>query len=633
MFGEISPKLINLLVRNNTWKGSNVYQLNNLGLDPTENLKYQNTTLSTGPSNNQVSPAHVLEGQAFTSVPVSLKFRHYLLPNGGTSVADATWKFQSSNPTVSSGAWQDAFEFRTVTATEIPYFRTYGRLEVQLNQSNQDPATSAMFFLTNPSGSYTNQAFKFGSTIKYALTVGNSGTGEFKSAGGSHSFYVGSTITSGGLIAQIYGGGIYNAGGLYNQGRVTAGQANFSPPASLNSFGSTAVRGVFVNAATFNISDTETVVYGDAAGINICQGTPTGCNTYVSQVNCNAHTGVGCSWFTGNPCSNFNGNQSNCDAQSPCAWETLNCSGANNTDQSSCENQDDAFGGNCSWDTGTCPSLTGSGQGACQGQSGCTWNASPCSAFNATSQATCEVNGGCTWTGGDCHAFDNTDISTCETNIGCSWDGTLCNGTYDAGGLCAGEYNVSCTGNLCNGTYATGNCNGSYGAECQGSAACGNLTDDGQVLCEAEVGCNWATGGNYTLPASSLANSGNTSRLYWILNIGASGTINVLPTVGDTLQSAIALTAGQKVAVHNHQINATCSTFLSSGTCTPSGCAWFTASCGDFGADEATCNAQSGNGCSWNAGLSTCEGTYSGSAGSCSGSYVFSKKWYKLVSP
>jgi hypothetical protein len=159
---------------------------------------------------------------------------------------------------------------------------------------------------------------------------------------------------------------------------------------------------------------------------------------------------------------------------------------------------------------------------------------------------------------------------------------------------------------------------------CSGTANCNNLTDDGSAACAAESGCTWASGANYTLPSSSVANRGNTSRFYYLKNIGASGNLTVTSHADDTLESAVSLAPGKAVLLHHFTRNGNCSDFGSQTPCeAQSPCVWSPAIvCSSFG-DESSCTNA---GCSWDG--SSCSGA--GSAANCSGgTFIMSKKWYK----
>ena len=590
-----------------------------LGTTTADSIKLENSTAATAGSQVQISPSvkWTARGWKTNSVAATqpVEFRSNVLPITGTTNPRGAWQLQYS---VNSAAYTTGLEFFTTDTDGVvfPKLKVTGAIESSVNNSSTI-STLQNVLLTNPSGSKTNIGFKFGSTIKAGIVVDASGYFEYR--GLQHNFFTGSTAESAFQIVQIYGGGIYNAQASFNAAQVTAGSADTGATIRLSTYGGFAGKGVLTNTATYTFGD-ELVEYVDGDSAFECSGTATACATYVTQGTCDAHALAGCTWFAGNACSAFTGtNEGTCEGNAGCTWEETPCSPANNTDQTTCENQDDAYGGNCAWDTSTCPAILN--EASCNGTTGCSWS-DICSGF--TDQGSCEGTSPCVWNFTDC-STSFFDESSCNAQSGCSWDGATCNGQFNTS--CTGGL---CSGNLCTGNYATGNCNGTYGAVCQGTASCGNLTDDGETLCELEAGCTWVAGATYTLPVSSIANRNNTSRFYIVKNIGAVANVNVVAGAGDTLESAVSLAPLDAVKLHHYTKTANCSTFVTSGTCTPSGCSWLPASCSDFGADEATCNAQSGNGCSWDG--DSCEGTYSGTAGSCSGTYTISKTWYKLGS-
>lgn len=620
MFGDINPSVKNELVqalrRNNEWTGIQTFTKNLLGTTPVAVNKYRNTTPAALGA-QQVSPSTEWEGQGWKTNSVAgsqaVNFRTYALPVQGTVSPLGNLKTEYS---INGGAYTTLFELLTTGLDGVIFpLARMGAIESSVNNSSTI-GTLQNVLLTNPSGSKTNVGFKFASIIKAGFQVDAGGTIDYR--GSQHNFFTGNTAESASQVVQIYSGGIYNGGGSYNGGPVTAGLAETSATVRLSTYGGFAGKGVLVTSATYTYGD-EMVVYGDGDAAFECTGTATACSTYSSEGTCNAHSLAGCNWFAGNSCGDFSGtSEGTCEGNAGCTWEESPCSTANNTDQSTCESQDDTYGGNCSWDTSYCPSITD--ESTCNSSVGCSWN-DTCSGY--TDQGSCETNS-CTWNYTDCSS-NFFDESSCNAQSGCSWDGATCNGQYNTS--CVGG---NCSGNLCTGNYATGNCSGVYGALCQGTASCANLTDDGSVACAAEAGCSWLSGATYTYPVSSIANRGNVSRFYYTKNVGASGNITVQAGAGDTLEAAVSLAPGESILHHHFSRTANCSVFTSSATCGANvGCSWLSASCSDFGADEATCNAQSGNGCSWYG--DSCEGTYSGSGGSCSGTYSISKKWYELA--
>lgn len=590
----------------------------------------QNTTAATGSVQFQASPALQWSGRGWKTsaggASQRVDFRSYIRPYSGTANPYAEWKLQYS---INNAAYSEGLQYFTSIqdGVAVPLFTVNGFGKFIANNSTTFDTLSSVE-VVNPTGNRTNIVHKFGSSIRFALQSTDSGTVNYISVGSGalHNFYAGSNTSSVFPIIQLYSGGVYNYGGSFNTGSVTAGQADTLPPATLNSYGSVAVKGITVTSATYTIGSGETMIYADPSNAFLCSGTPSvACSSYGSEGACNAHSTAGCSWDPGNPCSTFSGTDSGTclTGHSGCTWEEVPCSPANNTDQTTCESQDDAYGGNCSWDTSTCSAQTD--QGACEAISGCTWNYSDCHTFDGQSQATCEANSGCSWVGGDCANFNGTDQATCETgHTGCTWNSgdNTCTGQYDEGSVCNGQYDVSCSGNLCTGNYATGSCTGVYGAGCMGTASCVGFVSQG--ACEAETGCTWSTGIQLTLPTSASANDGNIARVYSIMNIGATGTVTVVANTGDSLQAAITLsTQYSERLLHHHRATASCNVYNSNQSSCESttGCSWSPAVvCSSF-SDEFSCTSA---GCTWDG--MACSGA--GSPSSCSGTYVTQSKWF-----
>lgn len=595
---------------------------------PTTSHLLENATAALTGSRIQASPATQWSGRGWKTNSVagsqSIDYRAFALPITASVNPIAQWKLQSS---VNGGSYSDAIAYQNQVqdgvSTGLFTVTGFGRISGN-NSSTID--TLQNFNIVNPSGSRTHLTYTFGSTIRYGITSTDTAQIEYKAAGtgATHNFFVGSAIGSQAQVMQVYAGGIYVSGnGLHTQ-VVTAGSGDTSAQTTLSTYGSFAATGKLITDSSYTLAQTETFVYVDPSNANVCAGTATACNTYLTESPCNTHSGVGCSWFSGNSCNPANGTDAGtCTGQGAgCTWAEAPCSGANNTDQSTCENQDDAYGGSCSWDTSTCPSLTN--QGACEGQTGCTWNFSSCVDFNGNSQATCEGNSGCSWTGAACSAFDATDQSTCETgHTGCTWDSgnSLCVGTYDEASTCAGQYNTSCTGDLCAGNYNTGDCTGTYGAYCQGSANCANLTDDGISPCNAEAGCTWTVGVTITLPTTANASRGTTGRVYSIIHVGETGTVNIVGQSGQPIfqyTTLPLLKKGDKVLLHNQNITFQCSIFVTSTPCSAqTGCTW--RNCPSFG-DQPSCD---GAGCAWDSDNNVCTG-----GTSCVGTYSNGAHWY-----
>lgn len=586
----------------------------------------QNTTPAVTGSRIQVSPATQWSGRGWKTNSVagsqSVDFRAYVTPITGTVTPLAQWDLQYS---INGSTYASALTVSSHVqdGVSIPSVNLKGFTKITA-ANGSTVGTLQNLDIVN-SGSRTHIGFRFGSTLKGAFSVHDDGATYLRSAGSAQTinFEVGSGIESTLFIAQFYSQGLYCSNkGLFG-GNVTAGSADVQASAKLSSYGSFAVKGsLFTQSST--LDETQTVAYVDASGANVCAGTATACATYNTEGNCVAHALAGCSWFAGNSCSGASGTDSGtCTNQGAgCNWDETGCSGANNTDQTSCEAQDDSYGGNCSWDTGTCPSM--GDEGSCNSTSGCSWSTT-CS--GSPDQLTCESNS-CTWNFTNC--VDNFfDEGSCNAQSGCSWNGSSCDGQYNLS--CTGD---TCSGNICQGNYYNGNCSGVYGAGCSGVASCANLTDDGSSACGAEAGCTWTSGATITLPARSNANKSNTSRIYKIMNIGPTGNVIVISNPADVnpvssingVSSVTLATQYSQLYVHHHDVILPCGPFTSEGSCSPNtGCSWTPFFCGQFG-DESACNAESG--CAWNGGTVACEGSYSGSGGTCSGNYTSASKWF-----
>lgn len=616
MFGPINPKVKDLQQFANTWSKDQTI----------------GATLPAASNQNRISPALIWQGNGFSNSTTSIPLRYKAFAQPfAQAPAYADWKLQYS---VNNAAYTDAIVYQpNGLTTNKALLNVTGAGRFTLD--NSSTVDTLLTFEVRTTGSKNHIGMTNSGTTRAAWSSDNTGSSEFRVAGSTptHTFYTGGSIGSQTLIAQIFNNGFYNSYSNFNNGKVTAGSADQTVQTTLSTYGSFAAKGVLVTSANYTLADSETFVYVDASQGAFCVGTPTACNTYMTEGNCNAHTGVGCSWFAGNACSVYNGDTGACLGQAGCSLVTASCSSADNTDQTTCEALDDAYGGTCSWDTSTCPAYTTIA--TCDAETGCTSDITgDCTTGSGGSQAACEALGDgttCSWVGGDCHAFDSTDQSTCESgHTGCTWDsgGNLCNGVYDEASVCSGNYFVGCTGNLCNSTYNTGDCSGTYGAACQGTASCSNLTDDGSVACAAESGCAWQTGINVTLPTTANASRGTTGRVYSIMNVGDTGTVSISGQTGQPIFQYTTLSLfkkGDKVLLHNQNITFQCSIFTSSTPCNAqSGCTWqATVVCSSLG-DESSCNAQSGCGCSWDG--SSCSG--SGCTAGCNGTYTNGSHWY-----
>ncbi len=598
MFGDLSPRIPNLLVKANTWTKTNTWALPALGATTVSAAVYSNSTPATS-GNQQASPSVEWQGNGFRtsgSLSQSVNFRSYVIGVQGSGNPAGSWKLESS---VAGAAYTAALEFLTTALDGITYPRLNVTGAIRSSVSNSSTIdTLQNFDLVNPSGTRVNITATFGATIRWGIQATDQGAAIYKAAGSSatHYFQVGSNIGSNNDILQISSVGLYNYGGSFNSGRVTAGTASTTSPAFLNSYGSLAVRGTY-KTENATLSENETMVYVDASSNAICAGTPsvTNCATYGNEVACVAH--VGCTWnpATTEPCSGYGGvDLTTCVSQSGCTFDQVSCAGP--SDESSCIAQDDTYGGSCAWNL--------------------------CSGFTDT--ASCNAQSGCSASvTSDCSVFSDGggDGSACATQSECSYE----SGT----GVCSGTYFTSCDGGYCTGDYYPGSCSGTHTvtpANCSGTVTCAGYTSSGP--CAAETGCSWTTGVEITLPSSSLANAGNTSRLYSIVNIGSSGTITVLPTSPDTILgygSGVILNAtNERVMLHHHNVQSNCSVYNSNqASCeSTTGCSWSAAVvCADL-LDESACNTQSSV-CSWNG--SSCTGA--GAASSCGGTFTASKPW------
>lgn len=619
MFGQIRPAVKNLLTVANSWLADQTYTT-------------QRKATSAGTV--QTSASQIWEGSAWSSgtsvsVPVAYKaFTQGVSANPGYG----RWKVQYS---LNNSAYADAltWDAKGTGAGSKSLFTMTGYAKVA--SDNASTVDTLLTLDINSSGSTNHIGHTYGTTIRSAWSSNSSGSTEWKTAGGSptHSFYIGSSITSQTMVMQLYSGGVYSSYNAYIGQNVTAGSTDQSVQTTLSAYGSFAVKGVLVNSSSYTLAETETFVYCDPSNANFCTGTPTTvCSSLVSEGTCNAKSAVGCSWFAGTSCAGPT-DQSTCESQGAgCVFESSSCSSADNTSQSTCEDQDNSYGGNCSWDTSTCPSY--STTATCQAESGCTANTSTCSVFTDTSS--CNGQTDCSAVlGGDCTTLSDGggDGTSCATQPECSYDsGTgVCSGSYFTS--CAGDYFTSCTGDLCNGDFYTGNCNGTFGAACQGTAACSNLSDDGSTACNAESGCTWTVGITVTLPLSSNSLRNTTGRIYSIVHVGSIGTCSIQGQTGENIFQYGNMTLfkkGDKVLLHNQNISYPCSVFSSSTPCNAqSGCSWIPViTCSSYDGDQSGCEtAPVASYCSWNSGDSTCSGAGNATA-FCSGNYTTTDRWF-----
>lgn len=610
----------------NTFSGTQAVTLAIPSPVPSPAISLANSTAATA-NNQRSSPSFSLLGNGWktnsTAASQPVEFRQYVLPVQGTATPNARWKLQSQ---LNSGGWTDALDFDTaISIGTFPKFTAYGTLIGSFNNSSTI-GTLQNLNLINPSGSKIQVANTFGSTIKSGVTYSSDGSVDFKSTSSAgYTFNTGSNIESQNYTVQIYSGGVYNAGASYNQGVVTAGTATLTPPATLTSFGSFASKGK-LKTSNFTVDNTAQVFYCDASNANVCSGTPTTSCAATSPANessCNARSDLGCSWVSGGNCGDYSNTDSGTctGANAACSWETSSCSAFNN-DSAGCTGAGWPSGGFCSFTPNSCADFAGS-QAACDAEfgNGCSSDLSSCSTWDGTDESICQATSPCVWNSGD-----NT-----------------CTGTYFTG--CSGSYTGG--GGTCSGTYDTGNCTGGSFGSCTGTASCGGLSSSG--ACGAESGCTWTSGMTATLPAiSSTATSsagsevGETTAIWvGIKNVGASGNVTVTPAAGDTIEwASSSLVVGPQpsptpsqvptnfVMLHPLILKGQCSTFNNNeSSCNAnSPCSWTLNTCGSY-TDSGACGTASG--CSWNTDTSSCEGTYTGSDGTCSGTYITSKKWMR----
>lgn len=598
---------------NNTWnKTTKLSTLTNAGITTTLTTSQllQNSTAATAGVPVQQSPATQWRGYGRRTqsggASRSVDFYAYTLPVTGTAEVIGEWRLDYS---LAGAAAARGLQYNTSyqDGVSIPRFKVNGFTQSSANNSSTIDTLSSHDWL-NPTGTRVNLTATFGSTIKWGIQVRNDGYTYYKAAGsaGQHNFQIGSAIGSTSDIIQIYSGGIYNYGGMFATGKVTAGLADTSPRAYLNTYASFAARNKVIEDVSYTIDDSSHLWFINPISA-LCAGTATACSTYTGagEATCNSHSGVGCSWTAAvmGLCSAASGTDSGtCTGQdASCVWDAVSCAPANNTDETTCTNQNSPYGGSCSYDTSTCPSQT--------------------------STASCNAITGCTATvDGDCTTLSDGggDGTACATQPECSYD----SGT----GVCSGFYFTACTGSICQSTFNNGNCSGTWTitpAFCGGTALCSNLVSSGSCAAEGG-GCSWTTGANITLPTSTNANEGNTSHIHHFVHIGDSGTATISPNTGSKIMQYSTLKLykkGDKVSVSHTIQTANCSTFVSEGTCTPNtGCTWNAAIvCADYNGDESGCNAQSGAGCSYDSGTATCSGT--GSAANCSGTYTVNNMW------
>ena len=599
---------------NNTWNKTTklaTYSQSALASTTAVSHRLANTTAAVTGSRIQVSPATQWRGNGWRTVSGgssrTVDFNAYTVPSTGSGEVIGEWRLDYSLNGATPARGLQYFT-STQDGVSTPRLDVNGFNKLIANNSSTIDTLSNLE-INNPSGSRINQTYTFGSTIKYGVQVQDSGATYYKAAGSgaTHYFQIGSGIESVSDIIQIYGGGIYNYGGMFATGKVTAGQADTSPRSYLNTYGGFAAKNKIIEDVSYTIDDTSYLWFLNPIN-SLCSGTATACSTYTAsgEATCNSHSGVGCSWTAAvtEACSTASGTDSGtCTSlNAACIWESASCSTANNSDQATCEALDDAYGGTCAWDTSTCPSQT--------------------------STASCNAIVGCSAdVSGDCTTLSDGggDGTNCATQPECS---------YDSGsGVCSGSFFTACSGNLCGGTYNTGSCTGTYTitpAFCGGTALCSNLVSSGTCAAEAG-GCSWTSGSNITLPTATNANESNTSHIHHFVHIGDSGTATISANTGSTIMQYSNLKLykkGDKVSVSHTIQTAICGNILTEGACNAqSPCSWQAAVvCSTYNGDESGCNAQSSAGCSYDTETSTCSGA--GSAAQCTGgSYNVSSMW------
>lgn len=221
------------------------------------------------------------------------------------------------------------------------------------------------------------------------------------------------TDSSNNILAQIYSGGIYNNGGSFNAGRVTAGTANVTPPTTFSNYGSTSLKTTVITTNT-TLTDDYTQVIVDCSSNNSCTGTPstTACSTYTAsgQGTCESH--LPCVWDAGTSCSVYDNEfgMGTCAGTSGCSVSTSACTGG---DEATCLANDDAYGGSCSWSAGSDCSTFNGNEAGCSGQTGC-YISSYSSCSSQYDEGSC-TGAGCYWDG-----------------MTCTGDNSTCTGTYGA---------------------------------------------------------------------------------------------------------------------------------------------------------------------------------------------------------
>jgi len=527
----------------------------------------------------------------------------------------------------------DSVSVKPLVGTSTTSNINTGGLSVEGSWSNSSPGTTRAQTFNND-GSYSWTDYRFAGTLRSSFGANSSGGVDIYQSGGNGvatyscnsglgscsltSYNTASTFTHYGNIGA-------NGYGMFGSSVGAGTGSSTTPTSTLQTAGSTALKVKRITASQ-SLDSTATIWLADATSASACTGTPsqTACSTYTGsgQATCESH--LPCTWNAGSSCSAFNYEygMGSCSGTSGCTVDTASCSGA--TDQYNCEAQDDAYGGSCAWTGGNdCSPLDESTCGSYSG-SGCTQNYSDCSTYN-DNYSGCTGQAGCSSSSStDCSAYDGTDQSTCEANSGCYWDGMsncymTCSGTYFTG--CSGTY-YNCTG-----TYNTGSCSGTYGAACTGTILCASYGSSGP--CAAETGCTWSSVLNATLPDGETC----PDRTYWIKNDSSGGAdVVILPYSGTTPATTIEKTTSLTLSNYQDGVQLAyfkqtydCGNYVSSGTCTPTGCTANYANC-SWNSGDNTCSGHAS--CTGIGDQSTCESTTYFSY--CSGTEVQSKNWYVL---
>jgi len=495
----------------------------------------------------------------------------------------------------------DSISLKPLTGNNQKSNINTGGLSIEGSWSNGSPNTTrAMTF--NNDGSYTWTDYRFAGVLRGAIGANSSGGIDMYASGGNYfGFYYGNSgLTSNSLFAYLYPTAfIHNSGyGAFASGVMAGSQsANTS---TLQSAGGLALKTKSLTASG-TLDNTATHWLLDATDASACAGTPavTACSTYSAsgQVTCESH--LPCSYNAGTSCTVYNGDISGCSgAGSPCAPDTSSCAGP--TSDPDCSNQNSAYGGTCTLN----------------------YTSSTCSSFTNTTD--CNAASPCYATlGGDCNTLSDGggDGTSCATQPECSYD----SGT----GVCSLTFFTSCDGDnsfySCDGTYNNGNCGGgSFGVSCNGTVSCASYSSSG--ACVAETDCLWSS----VLNGQLVDGLSYPDRTLFVSNDASNGSDSIIypatTSPATTINGASSYTlANYQDGVHLnfYQKTKPCSTYVTEGTCTPTGCTPVPANCsydtmtGDCTGD-AVCTAHNGD-------QTTCEATTYFSY--CSGIEIISRDW------